>query len=92
MKTTRATLSAPSNPDAHAPTPFTVVATPEAHVDDNQPMDVYLTVTQLAVANAINIQLLRLSTSSQSFDIPQDGQLRDPLDLAATSRLIIVLD
>jgi hypothetical protein len=47
-------------------------------MDDNQPMDVDLSATQLNAANAINIQLLKLSTSPPSSDIPHDDRLRNP--------------
>jgi hypothetical protein len=71
MPTTRATPSCP-HPFVGALAPFVALATIAAPTDDNQPMDVDLSVTQFAAANAIHIQLLKLSTSPPSSDIPHD--------------------
>jgi hypothetical protein len=48
--------------------------------------------TQLAAANAINIRLLKLSTSPPSSDVPHDDKLCGPQDPVATNRFIIILD
>jgi hypothetical protein len=55
-------------------------------------MDGVLTATQLDAANAITIQLLKLSTSPPPSDIPSDDILRDPQDLAVTNCFINILD
>jgi hypothetical protein len=66
--------------------------TPAALVAADQPMDVEITTTQLVVVIAINIQLLILSTSSPSTDVPRDDQRSAHHDLAATNQFIIILD
>jgi hypothetical protein len=55
-------------------------------------MDVNLNAFLLTVANAINIQLMKLSTSPFSTCKPHDGRLSDQHDLGVTNRLIIILD
>jgi hypothetical protein len=92
MPSTRAALSAPSNPHAGALAPYAAPTTPTALADDNHPMDVDVSVTQLTAANAIKVQLFKRSTSPPSSDIPHDDKLRNPQDLAATNRFIIILD
>jgi hypothetical protein len=92
MPTTGATPFAPSHPLIGASIPCAVVATLAAPTDDNQSMDVDISVTQLAAANATNIQLLKLSTSPPSSDISHGDKLRNSQDLAATNRFIIILD
>jgi hypothetical protein len=85
-------MSAPFHPLAGTSAPFATHAIPAALTADNQSMDVDLSVTQLAAANATNIELLKLSTSSPSSDIPHDGILRNPQELAATYCFPIILD
>jgi hypothetical protein len=58
MPTTRATPLALYAPADLAPALAPALAHASAHADDKQLMDVDLTATQLAAANAIDIQLL----------------------------------
>jgi hypothetical protein len=90
MPTTRATPFAPSHPLAGASAGYAAPTTLASPTNDNRRTDVDLSVTQLAAANAINIQFLKHPPSS---DILQDNRLRNPQDLAATNYpFIIILD
>jgi hypothetical protein len=92
MPNTRATPAAPSHPPASASVPCDAHATPTALADDDQPKDVDILVIQIATPNAINIQHIILSTAPRSFNISHDERLRNPQDIAATHRFIIILD
>jgi hypothetical protein len=89
MSTTRAAPPAPSHPPCGASSPYAAHASLAAHADDdNQPMDVDLSVTKPAAANAINIQLRKLTTSPLSSDVPHDDIIRNHQELTTTDRFL----
>jgi hypothetical protein len=68
------------------------LAPPSSVIFQARPMDVDLSAHYRVISNAVNCELLKLSNSHPTTNLPREDRLFHTRDLASANRFLLILD